>query len=396
MTAVARVTQALMRLDAADELGAVVARDDAFALDLAAGVDAATATPGPLHGVPITVKDWIDVAGMPCEGASDHPTGRIPRRDATAVARLRAAGAIVIAKTQPGAHHPIHGRCLHPLDPTRSPGGSSTGEAALIATNASVLGLGSDSGGSIRLPAAWCGAVGLKPSHGLVPVTGHFPRIGDREDGRTVIGPMARTAQHVFQALRVVAGPDGIDPACVPVPIGNPGAVDASTLRVAVTTGEGRWQPAASTEHAVQAAVEALVARGATVVEGTLPPHLDESLEITETYWSRRDRSGVEIDDHLRLWDRFSGRLTRAAAAFDVVIGPVVADVAPVDRFLVGEDYIFTLPWSLTGWPAMSVPAGVDPATGLPLAVQVAAPRWMDHLVVAVGAWIHHDLASPA
>ncbi len=231
---------------------------------------------------------------------------------------------------------------------------------------------------------------------GWLPVTGHFPRIGDREDGRTVIGPMARTAQHVFQALRIVAGPDGIDPACVPVSMGNPGEVRAPRLRVAVISGEGRWQPASSTGLAVQAAVDALVARGATVVEGTLPPHLDESFEITQTYWSRRVRSGTEIDDHLRRWDRFAGRLTRAAAAFDVVIGPVVADVAPIDRLIVGEDYIFALPWSLTGWPAISVPAGVDPPTGLPLAVQVAAPRWMDHVVVAVGAWIHHDLASPA
>ena len=391
------IAQALCQLDAARELGAVVARDDAFALDLAARLDEdAAATPGQLHGVPVTVKDWIDVAGMPCEGASDHATGRLPGRDATAVARLRAAGAIVIAKTQPGAHHPIHGRCHHPIDPTRSPGGSSSGEAALIGAGASVLGLGSDSGGSIRLPAAWCGVVGLKPSHGLVPVTGHFPRIGDREDGRTVIGPMARTAKHVFQALRIVAGPDGRDPACVPVSIGNPGAVHAPSLRVAITTGEPRWQPASSTGGAVQAAVDSLVARGAAVVEGALGPHLDESLEITEAYWSRRARGGAAIDDDLRLWDRFANRLTRAAAAFDVAIGPVVADVAPIDRPIVGEDYIFALPWSLTGWPAISVPAGIDPTTGLPLAVQVAGPRWMDHVVVAVGAWIHHDLASPA
>ncbi|NMD23606.1 MAG: hypothetical protein GYA65_05435, partial [Actinobacteria bacterium] len=85
---------------------------------------------------------------------------------------------------------------------------------------------------------------------------------------------------------------------------------------------------------------------------------------------------------------RFSGRFTRAAAGFDIIVGPVVADVAPVPRPLEGDDYVFTLPWSLTGWPAVSVPAGTDPATGLPLAVQVAAPRWHDHVVLAAASWL--------
>ncbi len=171
MSAIEAVRAALARLDQVAALGAVVARDDLAAIAAAERLDAAPGG-GRLSGVALTVKDWIDVAGLPCEGESPEPTGRTPTDDATAVARLRAAGAIVVAKTQPGSCHPLHGRCRHPFDADRTPGGSSSGEAALLAVGASTLGLGSDSGGSIRLPAAWCGIAGLKPSFGLVPDTG--------------------------------------------------------------------------------------------------------------------------------------------------------------------------------------------------------------------------------
>jgi amidase len=345
-----------------------------------------------LHGIAVTVKDWIDVAGLPCEGEARERTDRMPPCDATVVERLRAAGAVVVAKTQPGAHHPVHGRCLHPLDPSRSPGGSSSGEAALLGSAATTIGLGSDSGGSIRLPAAWCGAAGFKPSFGLVPDTGHVPRVGPRADGRTVIGPMARRVDDLIAVLRVIAGPDGVDAGCVPVPLGDPTSVSPLGLRVAVVEGDDGFSASPSTAAAVQRAVASLCARGAIVADDALPAHLDESLAITQSYWGRRSLTGVDIDRHLRQWDRFVGVMTRAAAMFDVVIGPVVADVAPLDRPLVGEDFVFTLPYSLTGWPAVSVPAGIDELTGLPLAVQIAAPRWHDHVALAVAGFVEHDL----
>ncbi len=393
MSVTGGVRIALARLDGVSHLGAVVARDDQAAMAVAAELDRAGA-PGPLHGMPLTVKDWIDVACLPCEGEMRERSGRLPARDATVVARLRAAGAVVVAKTQPGAHHPVHGQCHHPLDRDRSPGGSSSGEAALIGAGASVLGIGSDSGGSIRLPAAWCGVAGLKPSFGLVPDTGHFPRVGPRFDGRTVIGPMASHVDDLLVPLRVMAGPDGIDAGCVPVVIGDPATVEAFGIRVALIEGEGRWRPADSTLAAVRRAAGALVARGAVVVDDALPAHLDQSLEITQQYWGRRSLSGIDIDRHLFLWDRLVGRMTRAASTFDVVIGPVVADVAPLARPITGEDYVFMLPYSLAGWPAVSVPVGNDHATGMPLAVQVAAPRWNDHVALAVGSWLQHDLVT--
>lgn len=388
------IRHALTRLDMAAGLGAVVARDDQAALRTAAALD--TRGPaGPLWGLPITVKDWIDVAGLPCLGASADGLGRIPHQDATVVARLRAAGAVVVAKTNPGPAHPVHGACRHPLDDRRTPGGSSSGEAALIGAGASAVGIGSDSGGSIRLPAAWCGVAGLKPSFGLVPLTGHFPRVGPRADGGTVIGPLASRVADLGRVLAVIAGPDGVDDGCLPVPLGQADEHQVRQLRIAVIGGEGSWRPAASTAAAVQRASEALTRRGALLLGEVLPPHLDESLDVTQRYWDRRRLTGAQIDRHLGDWDRFVSRLTRASAGWDVVIGPVVRDVAPLQRPLTGEDYLFTLPWSLTGWPAVSVPAGCDQDTGLPLAVQVAAPRFHDHVALAVASWLESDLASP-
>jgi len=385
VTVVDAISRALGRLDAAAHLEAVVARDDSAALAAAAELERSGAR-GPLAGLGVTVKDWIEVAGLPCEGEAVQRTGHVPSRDATAVRRLRAAGAVVLAKTQPGAHHSVHGTCHHPLDPARTPGGSSSGEAALVGAGASVLGLGSDSGGSIRLPAAWCGACGLKPTFGLVPVTGHRPRVGGRHDGRTVIGPLAARVDLLGVALEAIAGPDGRDPDAVPVALGNPADVPVEGLRVAVVRGEGEWTPAGSTGDAVEIALRTLASLGATILEGALPQHLDESLDLTRRYWDRAELPGAEADRQLWEWDRFRVRLLRAVADVDVVVGPVVQDVAPLRRELTGADYVFTLPWSLTGWPAVSLPYGTDPATGLPLAVQVAAKPWQDHVALAVAA----------
>ncbi len=394
--AVQSVRAAILRLDAAGPLGAVVARDDAAALMAAAALDNEDARPDapprPLRGVALTVKDWIDVADLPCEGEATSRSGRVPALDATAVARLRRAGAVVVAKSQPGQDHPIHGRCLHPLDADRSPGGSSTGEAVLVTTGASALGLGSDSGGSIRVPAAWCGVAGLKPSYGRVPGTGHYPEIGLHQDGRTVIGPIAPGVRQLIAALRVIAGPDGKDGACAPVPLRDPEHLDPRARKVAVVHGEGPWRPAGSTGAAVERAAGILLRRGCVVLDEPFPVHLEESLEITRDHWARASLSGARLERHLQAWDHFTRRANRAAASCDVILGPTVADVAPLRRDLTAEDYVFTLPWSLLGWPAVTVPVGTDPATGLPLAVQVAARHWDDHIALAVAGWIEADL----
>jgi amidase len=159
---------------------------------------------GPLHGVPFTVKDWIETAGLICTGGDENYRQYVPAQDATVVARLRQAGAILLGKTNVMVTNPVYGRTNNPYNLAYSPSGSSSGEAAIIAASGSPLGVGSDSGGSIRTPAHACGIAGLKPTTGRVPLTGHFPRISVMNDPRTVIGPLARTVADLALALEVM------------------------------------------------------------------------------------------------------------------------------------------------------------------------------------------------
>lgn len=331
-----------------------------------------------LEGVPFTVKDWIDAEGWLVSGATATDPGspqRRPAADATAVARLRAAGGIVLGITRAMANSAAHGPTRNPHDPSRAPGGSSSGAAALVAAGASPLALGSDSGGSLRLPAAWCGVVGLKPTFGRVPLTGHFPRCGSLEDGRTVIGPLARTVDDLGAVLALITGPDGLDAGAVPVPLGDPGAVDLSALRVGVV-GEGPTGPA----------VSALLAAGATVVEGRVPDVREEALELTRRYWGRDELSGADNRRLLWDWDRFRRRILVATAEIDVMIMPATDEPAPPWRESVDTDYQWMLPWSLTGAPVVAFPVGV--CNGLPVAVQVVGRPWQDHVALAAARCI--------
>jgi len=192
------------------QINAVVTLAD-DAVDRARAADAAITRReqvGPLHGVPITVKDSLDTAGIRTARGSRLFAGHIPSCDATAVARLKAAGAIVLGKTNlPELAHSfesdnlVYGRCNNPYDLARTPGGSSGGEAAIIAAGGSPLGLGSDAGGSIRVPAHFCGVAGLKPTSGRVPSTGHFPAAFGATAPLWQVGPLARRVEHQLRHL---------------------------------------------------------------------------------------------------------------------------------------------------------------------------------------------------
>jgi Asp-tRNA(Asn)/Glu-tRNA(Gln) amidotransferase A subunit family amidase len=172
------VEDVLARLDAASALNAVAAHDDEAALAAADEADRARAdgSAAPLLGLPLTIKDSLETAGLRTASGSHARAGHVPAADATVVARLRRAGAVVVAKTTVPEYtwsyetdSDLHGRTLNPFDRERTCGGSSGGEAALLAADASVAGVGTDGGGSIRLPAHYCGVVGHRPTAGLVP-----------------------------------------------------------------------------------------------------------------------------------------------------------------------------------------------------------------------------------
>ena len=194
----------------------------------------------PLLGVPCTIKEFLKTSGMPHTGGLAWMADGVADTDATVTARIKAAGAIILGVTNipegglwMETYNSIYGRTRNPWDLRRTSGGSSGGEAALISTGASPFGIGSDVGGSIRIPAAFCGTVGHKPSGGLVPNTGHFPAdVPDGAGGYLCTGPMTRTVDDAWLVLKVLAGPDGQDPACRPMALGDPAAVDISKLRV--------------------------------------------------------------------------------------------------------------------------------------------------------------------
>ena len=353
---------------------------------------------GPLHGVPFTAKDIFNTAGLPTTAGLRMMRSNIPDHDATVVARMRRAGAILIGKTNcpPGgagveSWKSIHGGTRNPYDVKRTPGGSSSGEAAIIAAGGSPIGLGSDSGGSIRMPAAYCGIAGLKPTNGLVPSTGAYGLPGGLSDPRSQVGPMARYVADLKVALRVIAGPDGFDSGVVPVPARRRTPV-LDGLRVAWYADDGMARPTPAVAAAVKAAARALAAAGCSVTEAR-PPSLPEAYQVTLAYWGRKHMSA----DHMyRRWDAFRSTVLKFMAGYDVVLSPVVPDIAPLYRAKATGDHQFsyTVPYSLSGNPCVVVRAGTSPE-GMPIGVQVVARNWQDNVALraaraverALGGW---------
>ncbi|MGH7764546.1 MAG: amidase, partial [Candidatus Dormibacteraceae bacterium] len=241
---------------------------------------------GPLHGVPFTAKDIFDTAGLPTTAGLRMLRSNIPDHDATVIARMRGAGAILIGKTNcpPGgtggnSWNPLHGGTRNPYDVSRSPGASSSGEAAIIAAGGSPLGIGSDSGGSIRVPAHYCGIAALKPTSGLVPSTGGYGLVGGLTDPRSQVGPMARFVSDLIATLPVLAGPDGVDSGVVPVPLAKRTA-KLKGMKVAWYADDGLAKPVGPVAATVRAASRALADAGCTVTEER-PPGIQEAHQVT-------------------------------------------------------------------------------------------------------------------
>src|SRR5271167_4386044 len=202
---------------------------------------------GRLHGVPLSIKSSIDVAGHRCEAGTRLRAGRIATEDAPLVTRLRAAGAVILGVTNTPellmaweTDNLLYGRTNNPWDLSRTPGGSSGGEAAAIAAGCSAGGVGSDGGGSIRVPAHFTGICGLKPTPGRIPATGHFPTAVGPFALLGVVGPMARTIEDLKVLFEVMQGPDDGDPSSAPVPVRWPARDHLKQLRVGYFEDDGR------------------------------------------------------------------------------------------------------------------------------------------------------------
>ena len=367
---------------------------------------------GPLHGVPFTIKDWIDAEGLPCTGGMLAHQARMPGHDATVVARLRGAGGILLGKTNVGVQNDVYGRTNNPYNPMYSPAGSSSGEAAIIAAGGSPIGLGSDSGGSIRQPAHCCGIAALKPTSGRVPLTGHFPFISPTLDPRTVIGPLARHVEDLALGLRYISGVDWQDASVVPVPLADMAEAHLPGTRVALYIEHPGFTPDPDVLSTTHAAAHALAEVGLHVEEVS-PPGVDDVYSITLDYWRRPEsdspdewvKGGIadpagrgpmitseEVERSLFQWDSLRRRMLPFIAMYPLVLSPAAEKPA----VLHGEDpggIPYTLTWSLVGYPAVVVRAGTS-AVGLPVGVQIAAAPWREDLALAAGAIIERGLGG--
>ncbi|HEV2364891.1 MAG TPA: amidase family protein [Caulobacteraceae bacterium] len=435
----AREVSALELTDAAIErierldppINAVVVRDFDRARKAAKAADAAIAggERRPLLGVPMTVKEAHNVEGLPTTWGVEAWKGWIAPEDSVGVKRLKAAGAIIVGKTNVPPHlsdwqsvNPIYGRTNNPFDPARTPGGSSGGSAAAVASGMVPLEFGSDIGGSIRVPSAFCGIAGHKPSWELIPGRGHTPPGFDGAPvGLGVIGPMARTAEDLDIALDVLAGPDEMDAVGYKLDL-MPAPVKAwKDWRVLVLD----RHPLAKADREVVGAVQRIAAEieraGAKVErESNRLPDLEAQhgvyMTLLRTIMSRGappdNVFGPPIDAHAWM-GALDGQIAfrrRWAALFedyDVVLAPVFGVVAfPHDdkpfnertHVIDGEvtPYMDQIAWpgmaTLANLPATAVPVGKTRA-GLPIGMQVIGPYLGDKTTIAFAGKIQRELA---
>jgi Asp-tRNA(Asn)/Glu-tRNA(Gln) amidotransferase A subunit family amidase len=396
---------------------------------------------GPLHGVPFTVKDTIDVAGLPSTAGSRALAGRVADRTAPAVDRLRAAGAIVLGKTNCSEFavdihtaNPLYGATLNPVDRSRTAGGSSGGDAAAVAAGLAAFGLGTDFGGSLRWPAHCTGVCtvrttpGLVPGAGVLPHTGGPPNLSLMLHRLMTVGPLARTVADLVALLRVLAGPDpvsGTVPSGGAAAFGDPEAVDPSRLRVAWCDGEGSVPVAAEVVDAVRVAAEALRPHVGNV-ERARPPGLEECADL---FVALRDSEGLpevgalvagregllgaglaryladaptaDPSDTARLAarrDAIRGDVLGFLAERPVLLLPVASVPAPppVPEVVVdGHPVAFARlgsscrAISVLGLPAAVVPVGRS-VDGLPIGVQIVGRPFHDHEVLTVAALLEH------
>jgi Asp-tRNA(Asn)/Glu-tRNA(Gln) amidotransferase A subunit family amidase len=382
---------------------------------------------GPLHGVPLTIKCCIDVAGWPCPAGSLLRKDYVPKQDAPLVSRLKDAGAILLGNTNTPeflmayeTDNLLAGKTSNPWNLAHSAGGSSGGEAAAIAAGCSAGGVGSDGGGSIRVPAHFCGICGLKPTPGRIPATGHFPPGAGAFSWIGVAGPMARTIADVRSLFEGMAGPDVGDALSAPVPSRAYGGGELRGMRIGILESDALGVPTAETRAAVERAAKSLAERGFTVE----PFRLDGLDRAVDLWWFffgpvignllRQSVSGNEDKISPMLLEYFAcatsgdpttlDQFMKACANRDLLRADILRQMrnAPIllspvstspafghgqGNYLPGTGYRDTMRFSqwlnLTGFPGASVPVAVS-HEGLPIGVQVIGRPFEDELVLAV------------
>ena len=392
---------------------------------------------GPLHGVPISIKSSVDVAGLKVESGTRLRAGNVAVEDAPLVARLRGAGAVVLGVSNTPeflmaweTENFLYGRTNSPWDLERTPGGSSGGEAAAIASGMSAGGVGSDGGGSIRVPAHFSGICGLKPTPGRIPATGHFPPSAGPFALMGVVGPMARTAADLNLLFEIMQGPDPGDTCSAPVAVRRPSSAQVKNLKIGFFEDDGRTPVMPEIRRAVHTAADALARVGFDV-----EPFRPEGLEEARVLWRKLFVKlagtliapmfhGREQDTHPILTE-----FLEWSAAEPTLSGPGVLDAwirrdvvrskvleqmrrypillcppAAIPSFrhgerswaIEGKTVQYLDAWSYTEWfnllgnPAAVVPVS-QTATGLPIGVQIVGRPWEEEQVLGIAALLEKE-----
>ncbi|TAJ69325.1 MAG: amidase [Phenylobacterium sp.] len=421
---------AIARIEDRDRaINAVVVRDFDRARDAAKAADAALARGErrPLLGLPMTVKESNEVEGLPSTWGSPAFSGWVASKDAVAVARLKAAGAVILGKTNVPpfladwqSANPVYGRTKNPWDLSRSPGGSSGGSAAALAAGMTPLELGSDIGGSIRVPAAFCGVYGHKPSYGLVPTRGHSPPgLDGGPIALAVVGPLARSAADLDLALGVVAGPEPHEAVGYALKLPPPRHADLADHRVLIVDSH----PAVATDSEIRGALDGLAARldalgcpvaGASDLLPDLAGQHAVFLAMVGAAMSRGSPGGTTMTAHewMNLQDAQTLIRRQWAAlfeAFDVVIMPAFGTAAfPHDDEPDGQKRILTIDGQATpyfaqiAWPGVALlphlPATAAPIGftrgGLPIGAQVVGPYLEDRTTIAFAGLLEREFGG--
>jgi Asp-tRNA(Asn)/Glu-tRNA(Gln) amidotransferase A subunit family amidase len=395
---------------------------------------------GPLHGVPISIKSSLDVAGMRCESGTRLRAGQIASQDAPLVERLRHAGAIVLGVTNTPellmaweTDNLLYGRTNSPWDLERTPGGSSGGEAAAIAAGMSAGGVGSDGGGSIRVPAHFSGICGLKPTPGRIPSTGHFPASGGPFALLGVVGPMARSLADLKALFEVLQGPDDGDTCAAPVPLRWPGKYEIRKLRIGYFEDDGRTPVTPETRAAVRSAADALRSAGFQV-EHFRPEGLEEARLLWKKFfvvaggmlirpmfhgrehdlspilkqfleWSAAEPS-FTADTMLEGWigrDTLRASVLAQMRQYPILLCPAAA--IPAFRHgerswtIDGKTVTYLDAWSYTEWfNLLGNPGAVVPVShsveGLPIGVQIVGRPWEEEQVLSVATVLEEQCSA--
>ena len=384
---------------------------------------------GPLHGVPLTIKSCIDVEGWTAGAGSLLRNEYVALSDAPLVARLRSAGAILLGNTNTPedlmayeTDNLLNGRTSNPWNLERTSGGSSGGEAAAIAAGCSMGGVGSDGGGSIRVPAHFCGICGLKPTPGRIPATGHFPGGGGAFGWIGVVGPMARTVADLRAMFEVMAGPDAGDALSAPVPLRQVRSKELRGMRIGILESAALGKATPETMAAVERAAKLLSEQGFAVETKRLTG-LDRAIELWWYFFGpvianliRLSTLGQEklMSPMLREFvalataeanltydgflsacgerDSLRAEILRQMEDVTILLSPVSA--GPAFRHGEGnwrsgerENYRETMRYSqwlnLAGFPGVAVPLGKS-SDGLPIGVQVIGRPYAEEIVLAV------------